>query len=147
MKKLFILTVVLSVQTFMYAQKNDYHDRVMAMKTAFITQELNLSAAEAEKFWPLYNAFENNIYRPSRHQLREIRKTVRENAQNFSEQEAKNYLEKMFQLEETILTERKKMMLALAEVVSPKKILQLQKVEYDFDRKMLEEYRKRNRKD
>jgi hypothetical protein len=30
-------------------------DRVEAMKVAYITQELNLTPAEAQLFWPLYN--------------------------------------------------------------------------------------------
>ncbi len=33
-------------------------DKLKSMKIAYITQELNLTPAEAEKFWPLYNEFE-----------------------------------------------------------------------------------------
>ena len=34
-------------------------DEIMAQKVAFITQELELTPAEAEKFWPVYN--ENSL--------------------------------------------------------------------------------------
>jgi len=34
---------------------------IEALKVAFITKELNLSAEEAEKFWPLYNNFSEEI--------------------------------------------------------------------------------------
>lgn len=35
--------------------KEDWGDRMKAEKVAFLTSELDLSSAEAEKFWPVYN--------------------------------------------------------------------------------------------
>jgi Spy/CpxP family protein refolding chaperone len=34
-------------------------EMVQAMKTGFITKELDLSPEEAQKFWPIYNLYEN----------------------------------------------------------------------------------------
>ena len=34
-------------------------ERVQALKVAFITKALNLTSAEAEKFWPIYNEFQD----------------------------------------------------------------------------------------
>jgi len=31
--------------------------KIKSMKVAFLTEQLNLTPAEAEKFWPLYNAY------------------------------------------------------------------------------------------
>jgi hypothetical protein len=33
-------------------------DRIEALRIAFITQQLNLSPGEAEKFWPVYNDYQ-----------------------------------------------------------------------------------------
>ena len=36
-------------------------ERIRAYKTAYITQELDLSSSEAEKFWPVYNEYDKKI--------------------------------------------------------------------------------------
>ena len=44
-------------------------EKIQALKIAFITQKLGLSAEEAQKFWPVYNQYENemkSIFRENR---------------------------------------------------------------------------------
>ncbi len=36
-------------------------DKIQALKIAFITQKLELTAAEAQKFWPVYGQYENDM--------------------------------------------------------------------------------------
>lgn len=36
-------------------------EKIQALKIAFITQKLHLSSGEAEKFWPVYNDYQNEI--------------------------------------------------------------------------------------
>ena len=36
-------------------------EKVEALKIAFLTQKLQLTSAEAEKFWPVYNQYEDEI--------------------------------------------------------------------------------------
>lgn len=40
------------------ARKNDWQDRIKAEKIAYLTDKMDLSSAEAEKFWPVYNRAE-----------------------------------------------------------------------------------------
>ena len=64
MKKLFILLLSLSIAALAFGQpqnqkkqgpgKPDF-ERIRAERVAFITSEVGLTAAEAEKFWPVYN--------------------------------------------------------------------------------------------
>ena len=35
--------------------------KIQAMEMAFITKELNLSPAEAQKFWPVFNQYRNEL--------------------------------------------------------------------------------------
>lgn len=45
-------------------QKPDAHDRgekIEALRVAFISQQLNLTPQEAEKFWPVYNQFRDDM--------------------------------------------------------------------------------------
>ena len=63
MKKIFIILVALSFTLPLFSQDNrmgEHRDKIKALKVADITDKLNLSASEAEKFWPIYNAFEND---------------------------------------------------------------------------------------
>lgn len=146
MKKIVFFLILMGLSSTLLAQKNnDYHERIMAMKTAFFTTELSLTQAEAEKFWPIYNAFENDFHREKRHELRDIRRTLREKGQSLTDAEAEDYLKRIFNIEKEILAKREAMNMALTRVISPKKVLMLQKAEYDFDRKMLQEYRNRRK--
>jgi len=63
---LFSLIMIMSlIVSPLMAQENDdtrgqrghdvRYERLKSMKVAYITQELNLTPAEAEKFWPVYN--------------------------------------------------------------------------------------------
>ncbi len=62
MKKyvLLILTIFGSY-SFTQAQNGNGRERIQALKVAFITQKLHLTASEAEKFWPVYNQYDNEI--------------------------------------------------------------------------------------
>src|SRR5690554_7641211 len=66
MKKLvFIFLIAFST---LHAQENR-HERIKALKTAYITEKLSLSPADAEKFWPIYNSFDQRF-----HELRKKRR-------------------------------------------------------------------------
>ena len=36
-------------------------EKIQSLKIAFITQKLQLTTDEAEKFWPVYNQYDNEI--------------------------------------------------------------------------------------
>lgn len=66
MKKiLLIITLfVVSLSTVKAQQDDDREKRgekIQALKIAFITQKLDLTADEAQKFWPVYNRYETDI--------------------------------------------------------------------------------------
>lgn len=64
MKKfVLILTIFFSALTVLYAQgENDPRgEKIQALKIAFITQKLDLTADEAQKFWPVYNQYDQEI--------------------------------------------------------------------------------------
>lgn len=62
MKKIILLLIIfLSAGQMAFAQKGQREERIKALKIAFITQKLHLTADEAKKFWPVYNQYENEI--------------------------------------------------------------------------------------
>jgi hypothetical protein len=60
-KYLLILIIILGSFSFVSAQNGQRAEKVQELKIAFITQKLQLTSAEAEKFWPVYNSYENEI--------------------------------------------------------------------------------------
>jgi hypothetical protein len=60
-KYLLILILIFGNFSFVHAQNGQRAEKVQELKIAFITQKLQLTSAEAEKFWPVYNSYENEI--------------------------------------------------------------------------------------
>src|SRR5947209_5871002 len=64
MKKIvFIIGALFWFTTAAFSQEPNQKDggRLEAYKIAYLTQKLNLSTAEAQKFWPIYNKYVNEI--------------------------------------------------------------------------------------
>lgn len=64
--KQFILILTLFIGSFSVASaqndsKESRTEKVQALKIAFITQKLELTSAEAQKFWPVYNRYETDL--------------------------------------------------------------------------------------
>lgn len=62
MKKYLLIVIILfGTFSFVSAQNGQRGEKIQALKIAFMTQKLQLTSAEAEKFWPVYNNYENEI--------------------------------------------------------------------------------------
>ena len=55
-----VLFLLISLFTIMsaYCQENSNREKLNAYKIGFFTKRLNLTSAEAEKFWPVYNEYQ-----------------------------------------------------------------------------------------
>ena len=122
-------------------------EQVKSLKVAFITSELDLTANESAKFWPLYNAFDEKQSEIRRTKMKSyLDRMDSENFENVSEKEAATLLSQMESSEEELHQLRKKFISNLKSVIPAVKILKLKKAEEDFNRKLLQQYRnKRNR--
>jgi hypothetical protein len=63
-KLLFTIAIILVGFSFVIAQpdnKQNRAEKVQALKIAFITQKLDFTSEEAQKFWPVYNRYESEI--------------------------------------------------------------------------------------
>lgn len=120
------------------AQDRDEHrEKIKALKTAYITEGLNLTPREAQQFWPIYNEFEKKrrqLYRQERAEV-EI--------ECLSEEKANSKLEEYVELEHEDYLLKKKYYNDLRKIFTARRIMELNKVEDDFNRKMMREYRAR----
>ena len=137
-----ILLIVLLFTTTIYAQK---HERIKAFKTAHITNALDLTTAEAEKFWPIYNAHEEKMMVLRKTERREIFHILKEDMDSLSDEDANILIEKGIKFKTTELQYHKDLVANLRGVIPPLKILKLRRTEEEFKRKLLGIMKKRRK--
>jgi hypothetical protein len=112
-----LLTILFLICTLsLFSQQNNPDEtdgsRIEALKIAYITKKLNLSPDEAQRFWPIYNNYAN--------EMREVRREQRKN--NTSE----------LQTEEKYLRIRKKYNTEFSRALNPDKVNTFFRSEKDF---------------
>ncbi len=119
-------------------------EEIYALKVAFITNKLPLTSSEAEKFWPIYNAFEDKQFELKHEKsLVFLKKMDNETLNKMSEKEAAALLSKMESAEEEIFQLRKKLIISLKPILSQVKLIKLRKAEEEFNKKLLLQYMKK----
>jgi hypothetical protein len=111
-------------------------ERVQALKVAFITQRLDLTSAEAEKFWPIYNEYQDQR-EAVRKQQQANRQKVREQADQLSEQELLRLADEEISLRKKDVDLQAEMHEKLKKVIPAKKLAQLYVAEEDFKKELL----------
>ena len=94
MKTITCIVFIISFSIFSFAQPN--RDKIKTLKIAFITEKLDLSEKEAQQFWPVYNAFEEEHFK-LRRQSYNGKKNI--NFETIKEEEAVAVLKEMRSLE------------------------------------------------
>ena len=97
-------------------------EKIKSLKIAFITQKLQLSADEAQKFWPIYDQYENDI---NRLRLENKNATV-------------------IDKEEKLLNIRKKYLGSFEKVIGPQRVNKLFSAEKDFRSILIQRLKNRN---
>ncbi|SDI14049.1 hypothetical protein SAMN04488062_12424 [Flavobacterium omnivorum] len=120
----------------------DKKEQIKALKAAFFTTELNLTTNEAERFWPIYNTFDDKQFE-LRHQKMKtyVRRMNDGSLDQITEKEANTFLAQIEDTEEELFLLRKTFMQNVKKILPAVKIVKLKKAEEDFNRKLLQQYR------
>lgn len=110
------------------------------MKIAYFTQELNMDAQTAQKFWPIYNGYE--CLKMDLHRREDVDMDL-DNIDNISEAEAEAMLKEYLTVEREEYEIKKELFSDLKKFFSAKEIIKLHKIESDFNKKLIREYRAR----
>lgn len=135
-----ILFLFLSLLAFTAIGQDDKHSQIKAMKTAYITEKLDLSASEAEKFWPVYNSYRTNLWNLRHDKYKTIYVNYRLSLDEISHTKAMEMLSlvKEKEIEESQLYDH--FQTDLLKVLPAPKVFMLRKVEEGFKRKLLQWY-------
>ena len=140
LKHLAIFFLLLAT-TVTFAQPGPKKERLKALKIGFFTEHLELTSAESERFWPIYNKFEADT------------KAIRKNKPKKSEIEGMNdaqleqLLTDFFKHQDQEVNLKRQLAQDLKGQLPIRKIVKLQFVERQFKRELLHKIRnKQHRK-
>ena len=141
-----ILLFLLSISFYPQGKKMlEKKEQIYALKVAFITNNLSLTSAEAERFWPIYNTFEEKQFDLKRQKsISYNKKMVDETLDKMSDKEALAVLTQMEATEDELFQLRKKLIINLKSILSPVKIIKLKKAEEEFNKKLLQQYKNKH---
>jgi len=136
MLKKFALFMLCSlfITTGMYAQKKEKSD-IRSIKIAMLTDRMNMSPEQSQKFWPLYNRYEN--------ELRVIwrqKKVIRENSKN--SKNPRHDLDRMEQLDGRQLSIKAKYKNEFLKVISARQLAAMNAAEAEFKLLLIERWKK-----
>jgi Skp family chaperone for outer membrane proteins len=140
--KLYVILLLLAT-SFTFAQGNqEKREKIKALKVAFLTEKLALSSEEAQKFWPIYNAFEEKQFEIRYKKLKGLGNQLKDNnEEKISDKEALQLIAQFESYEDELHGLKKKFSKDLLVVLSPKKVILLKKYEDEFNRKLLRQMR------
>jgi len=148
-KYLFSLFVVLAFCFSTNAQKRKGHkEKIKLLKISYLTEQLDLTSSEAEKFWPVYNEHSKNILDFVAKKSDAIKKELRvvKEIDSIDEKKALTLFNLTQYLERKKFEERENYIKKLKTILPIKKILKLQIAEKEFGRKLMRKYRHKNNK-
>jgi len=141
LKKL-ILVALLLTTTLSFGQNRPDWEKIKTLKVAFITERLDLSTKEAQTFWPIYNEYDAKREVLRQKERLQIRGKIK-NADELSEKEAKDLLEKYISFENEQEALDKAFLKKVSQVISSKKTLLLLRSEEEFKRQLIRQYRQK----
>ena len=145
MKRYLIATLVLTFITIgLSAQEGPgqgpgpegKREKIKALKVAYITEQLKLTPEEAQRFWPVYNEFEDKRQKLEMEIIGP--KEKRPDIALMSDEEVDKFIQKHFDLEEQMIDLKEEYYMRFKEVLPVKKVFRLMEAERDFKRILLE---------
>lgn len=146
-KYLHILLLLLFTANIAGAQPRVEHrfERIHAIKVAYITDKVQLSADVSARFWPVYNMFDDEKRELRRNFYKKYRKS---GDMNCSDQVAMRYIDDDLDYQEQELALRRKYKVKLLKIITPQQLSELYKAEREFKVLLLQQLKeKKTRRD
>lgn len=148
---LLILPAFMALGICAFSQQNDSQDnqrdngnaqqKIESLKMTYLTQQLDLTPKEAQKFWPVYNQYQQEMQKINQEE-RSNRKE-RNNLKNPNDQQIEQSLDRDFQLRQQALQLRENYRKQFRNVIPPRKVSKLYQSERDFNMKLIQELHRR----
>ncbi len=142
--KLFTVLLLVGLWQGALAQKGEdeqeMRDRMEAFRAQFLTEQLDLTPEEAQRFWPVYNQYRKELdaiqeKRMKRHGKH--RGHAKEALNELSEEQIYQQLEEEMKMQQNLLDLRRKYYERFDEVLPIKKVALLYMAEGEFQRRLI----------
>jgi hypothetical protein len=135
---LMILFVLAFFSILRLTAQNPNLEKLNAYKIAFFTRRLNLTSQEAEKFWPVYNEFQNkrNLIQVERQTLN---RNVNQNELNMTEKEMVEAGDKLISLQVQEAALAQEYHKKFKDILIPAKVIRLYQAENLYRLQLLNE--------
>ncbi len=139
---IFFLSISINAQ-----MSKEGREKIKALKVAYLTEQMNLTTSEAEKFWPVYNTFIKTQYSIRNNYKKSVKEVEKEHEDfnNISEEKAKKLVSLKLLTDKKLYDSQEKFTKSIQGIISYKKILKLQIAEMEFGRKLMRKYKHRER--
>jgi len=145
MRRIFFIATILVLSSQMIWGQHPPREKVQALKVAIFTEELSLTAKEAEKFWPLFNDYEKK----SRAISKKAKNHDKANIEGKSDKEIEKVIEQRFKLKEQKLKLERDYYKKFKKVLPIKKVAKIPTAQRRFKLAVMKksrEFRKHRRK-
>lgn len=146
-----ILALFFFSNNFLHAQSagnnvvkgQDKKEKVQAMKVAYITDKLNLTSADSEKFWPVYNEYSDKKDALQK-AFRQKAKMVKEiSPELMTEEQADDLINSQLQEEQNQLDLKKEYVPKFKKLIGSKKVVAMVMAEKDFNKLLLQKLKEK----
>ncbi|MBK9276294.1 MAG: hypothetical protein IPM49_17385 [Flavobacteriales bacterium] len=114
---------------------------VKAQRSAYLTQKMDLSPEESQRFWPVYNQYDKEL-ETLRRERREGHRALRTDA-DLTDAEAAGHIDRELASQQKELDLRKRYSGEFIKLIGARKTLELHRAERDFNRELLRRMRER----
>ena len=142
MKSVTILVIMVLTSSMVLSQ-NPNQEKLNVYKIAFFTRKLNLTTGEAEKFWPLYNEYQDKKMEIQKERMK-LNMKINQETSDLNEKELAAAADKIIELQvaetDLAVTFHKH----IKEVLPPIKVIRLYQAENQFRMQLLKQIQQRN---
>lgn len=137
MRRVGYIILVLLMAFSAQAQPGKRMERIHAIKVAYLTDKLQLTSEQSEKFWPIYNRYEEERFAIGRKYRKEAI------GEGKTPEEAMRSIDDDIEMQEKMLELRKKYKEEFLKVISPKQLATLVESEREFKKLLLQQLKER----
>jgi len=143
-----IITIAIINSSTLFAQqdKRSKREQIQAQKVAYITTKLNLSSAEAEKFWPVYNEHDK-LKKETIQSFGNTARIEKTDIEALTDEEATSIADNQIIMAQKLLDLRKEYYIKYKSILPIKKVLKLSQAEKEFQRELLERIKKQGQRE
>jgi hypothetical protein len=115
-------------------------DKVEALRVAFISKKVELTTSESEKFWPVYNEYNDKLKAVKRN----LRQSYRKSPETLTEKEAEDLYHLDLQSKQAETDLHKQYGEKIKAIIGVKKLVRLKVAEEEFKREIINSIKDKN---